>query len=186
MARKNIPLTILRPGVEELHKIEFLANAAGNENYIPFRYPFADISNYLALRSAGFFRHPLTGGVAAVEETTLGGDATSDQPSNLGYQLPRTEKLVLLCLVNDDLTTDKTITITIKGSEQYDIDDVTYEIGEDSEHAFPVSSGDIFEIDLYNFGLLINDGELLVTADGTADTHGDDDKVSFALIARTA
>jgi len=74
MARKNIPLTILRPGVEELHKIEFLANAAGSENYIPFRYPFADISNYSALRSAGFFRHPLTEGAAAVEETTLGGD----------------------------------------------------------------------------------------------------------------
>jgi len=190
MARKNIPLTIVRPSVQELHKITFVANADGQENTIPYRYPFADIENVAALRTAGFFRHALTSGVAVVS-TELGGSAVADEASNLGFQLPYTEKLILLCRVNTALTTDKKITITVKGSTKYSIPDKVYVITEDltvdTTADLQVVANDEFEIDLYNFGLLINAaGEVVITADGNAAANADDGKISFALVARMA
>lgn len=183
MARKNIPLTIHRPGVEELHKIVWGANAAAQTNVIPYRYPFADIENYAALKAAGFFRHSTT-----TVSTDLGGSASADTASNLGYRLPRTEKLILLVKVNSALTTDKKITITITGSTEYSIPNKTFILAEDgavdTDADLVVVAGDIFEIDLYNFGLYIEDGELTITADGNASADADDAKVSFALISR--
>ena len=58
---KNIPLTIHRPAVDEITPISFVANADGNTNVIPFRYPFVDIANYAALKAAGYFRHSNNG-----------------------------------------------------------------------------------------------------------------------------
>jgi hypothetical protein len=185
MARKNIPLTILRPGVEELHKIVFVANAEAQTNVIPYRYPFADIENYAVLKAAGFFRHSTT-----TVSTDLGGSAVADAASNLGYQLPRTEKLTLLCKVTAGLTTDKKITITITGSTQYGKADVVYIITEDdsvdTDADLEVVAGDMFEIDLFNLGLYIEDGEVTISADGNADANADDAKISFALVARAA
>lgn len=175
MARKNIPLTIVRPGIEEAQKITFAANAAAQTNMIPYRYPFNDIENYTALKNAGFFRHSTLD-----VSTELGGSKTADEATTLGFQLPRTEKLILLVKITDALTTDKTLTVTIGGSDEYNIDDIEYTF-DDS-----VVAGDIYEIDLYNMGLYLDsNGEVQITADGTADADADDAKVSFALVART-
>ncbi len=184
MARKNIPLTIHRPGVDEITAISFVANASGNTNVIPFRYPFADISNYTALKTAGYFRHSTT-----TVSSDLGGSAVTNTASKLGFQLPHTEKLILLVKVSSALTTDKNIVITVKGSTKYGIADKTFKIAEDNVNqdtdGIAVSAGDVFEIDLYNFGLLLDaDGEITVSADGNASSHADDAKVGFALVAR--
>lgn len=183
MARVNIPLTIHRPAVKELVKVTFTANAAGNTNVIPFRYPFVDIANYTELKTKGFFRHATTD-----VSTAYGGSKTTNTASSLGYQLPATEKLILLVRVDAALTTDKHIKITVKGSEKYGIADLELKIAEDitvDTDAIAVVAGDVLEIDLYDFGLLLDkDGEITITADGNATSHADDDHVSFALIAR--
>lgn len=185
MARVNIPLTIHRPAVKELVKVTFAANAAGNTNVIPFRYPFADIANYNALKAEGFFRHATTD-----VSTAYGGSKTANTASSLGYQLPATEKLILLVRVEEALTTDKHIVITVKGSEKYGIADLELKIAEDitvsgDADGIEVVAGDVLEIDLYDFGLLLDeDGEITITAAGNASNKADDDHVSFALIAR--
>lgn len=183
MARVNIPLTIHRPAVKELVKVKFTANAAGNTNVIPFRYPFADIANYSDLKAKGFFRHATTD-----VSTAYGGSKTSNTASSLGYQLPATEKLILLVRVEEALTTDKHIKITVKGSEKYGIEDLELKIAEDvtvDTDGIAVVAGDVLEIDLYDFGLLLDeDGEITITAAGNASNKADDDHVSFGLIAR--
>jgi hypothetical protein len=177
MARKHIPLTIHKPGLAGLHKVNFVANADGQDNIIPFRYAFDDIENYTDLKSAGFFRH-----ATKTVSSDLGGSSSEDTKTNLGFQLPPVEKLVLLCKVDTALTTDKTITITIFGSDQYGIPDKEVKISEDSDTAdFEVLAGDLFEIDLYDFGLLLNDGEIKITA---VSDSTDEDHISFALVAR--
>lgn len=182
MARKNIPLTIVKPGTLA-EKIVFVANADEQDNTIPYRYPFADIENYAALKAAGFFRHATT-----TVSTDLGGSATVDTASNLGFQLPNTEKLILLCRVDTALTADKHIVVTVKGSTEYGIADRTFKLAEDNVNqdtdGILVVAGDIIEIDLYDFGLLLNDGEIVITADGNAANDADDDHISFALVAR--
>lgn len=183
MARVNIPLTIHRPAVKELVKVKFTANAAGNTNVIPFRYPFADIANYDALKAEGFFRHATTD-----VSTAYGGSKTANTASSLGYQLPATEKLILLVKVVSALTTDKHIKITVEGSEKYGIEDLELKIAEDvtvDTDGIAVVAGDILEIDLYDFGLLLDEyGEITITAAGNASDKADDDHVAFALIAR--
>lgn len=182
--RKHVPLTIVRPGVEELHKVSFQASDHEQVNIIPFRYPFADIKNHAALKAAGFFRHENSTAV----DTTIGGSATADTRTTLGYKLPRTEKLILLVKVNANLSTDKHIKVTIKGSEQYGIDDVEYVFTQDpdEEPGLEVVSGDLVEIDLYNFGLLLDaDGEIQIHTLDDATSNADKAKLSFALIART-
>lgn len=184
MARVNIPLTIHRPAVKELVKVTFAANAAGNTNVIPFRYPFADIANYTELKTKGFFRHATTD-----VSTDYGGSKTTNTASSLGYQLPATEKLILLVKVASALSTDKHIKITVKGSEKYGIADLELKIAEDNVNqdtdGIAVVAGDILEIDLYDFGLLLDEeGEITITAAGNASSKADDAKVAFALIAR--
>lgn len=183
MARVNIPLTIHRPAVKELVKVKFTANAAGNTNVIPFRYPFADIANYDALKAEGFFRHATTD-----VSTAYGGSKTANTASSLGYQLPATEKLILLVKVASALTTDKHIKITVEGSEKYGIADLELKIAEDitvDTDGIAVVAGDVLEIDLYDFGLLLDeDGEITITAAGNASDKADDAKVAFGLIAR--
>lgn len=183
MARVNIPLTIHRPAVKELVKVAFTANAAGNTNVIPFRYPFADIANYADLKAKGFFRHATTD-----VSTAYGGSKTTGTASSLGYQLPATEKLILLVKVASALTTDKHIKITVKGSEKYGIEDLELKLAEDvtvDADGIAVVAGDVLEIDLYDFGLLLDeDGEITITAAGNASDKADDAKVAFGLIAR--
>lgn len=189
MARKHIPLTIARPGVVELQPITFEAmtqtvSGTNDTMVIPFRYPFVDIANYDALKTAGFFRHGLqqpSGGVAsAAVSSELGGSASADAVTTLGYHLPPTEKLILLVKVDTALTTntDK-LAITISGSDKYNQDAVTIETAADP------AAGSIFELDLYEFGLFIGDeGELQITQVAFAGTAADFDHISYALVSR--
>lgn len=185
MARKHIPVTIIRPGVEELVAYSFEAlDATDKAAFIPFRYPFADIANLSALQTAGFFRHglqqPSGGAASAAVSSELGGSASADAVTTLGYHLPPTEKLVLLVKVVTALTngTDKA-SITLSGSSKYLQDPVVIETP-----ANP-AVGTVFEIDIYNFGLYIGDnGELKVSIATT--TAADFDHLEFALVARAA
>jgi len=186
MARKHIPVTIVRPGEEELVSYSFEAlDATDLAGFIPFRYPFADISNYAALKTAGFFRHglkqPSGGSASASVSSELGGSETGDSVTTLGYHLPPTEKLVLLVQVAEALTTntDK-VSITISGSSKYLQEAIVVES--------PVNpaAGSIFEIPLYNFGLYIgNEGEVKVTQ-AAFTTPADKDHIKYALVSRAA
>lgn len=184
MARKNIPLTIRKPGTLAV-QVSKVANDAANTYHIPFRYPFADIANYNALKAAGFFRHATT-----TVSSELGGSATTNTASALGFQLPRTEKLVLLAHVTAALTTDKHFEITISGSAKYGIADKTVLLVEDAsvtgdEAGIVVAAGSIVEIDLFEFGLLLDeDGEIVIEGVGNASANADDGKVSYALLSR--
>ena len=186
MARKHIPLTITRPGVEELIPYTFATvDATDKAAFIPFRYPFVDIANGAALRAAGFFRHggqQPAGGAPSVEVSSeLGGSATTNTITNLGFHLPRTEKLVLLVRVSAEFAQTADIaTITMSGSEKYLQPPVNVVIPADGDAA-----GTIYEIDLYNFGLYIGDNEELKVSVNTT-TAGDISKLQFALVARTA
>lgn len=183
MARKHIPVTIIRPGVEELVAYSFEAvDSTDKAAFIPFRYPFADIANLSALQSAGFFRHgkqqPAGGAASAAVSAELGGSASADAVTTLGYHLPPTEKLILLVRVVTALTSGTdTVSITLSGSEKYNQAPVVIE-----SEANP-AAGTVFEIDLYNFGLYIGDnGELKVSVATT--TAADFDHIEFALVAR--
>ena len=179
--RKHIPLTITRPGFPELHKISWQASDANQLNIIPYRYPFTDIKNHAALKALGYFRHE----DSTTVDTSIGGSATADTQTTLGFQLPPTEKLILLVKCNLDLTAEKAITITVKGSEKYGIDDEEFVLTQDDDEidGIEVVANDMFEIDLFNFGLLLDeDGEVVIETEATV--AGDKEKVSFALIAR--
>ena len=188
MARKHIPVTIIRPGVEELVAYSFEAvDSTDKVAFIPFRYPFADIANLSALQSAGFFRHglqqPSGGAASAAVSSELGGSASADAVTTLGYHLPPTEKLVLLVKVVTAFTADDDIaTITISGSDKYNQDPVVLSIDTSADANADVA-GTLYEIDLYNFGLYIGDnGEIKITV--ATETAADFDHLEFALVAR--
>lgn len=186
MARKHIPLTITRPGVEELISYTFeTVDATDKAAFIPFRYPFNDIANLSALRTAGFFRHggqQPSGGAASVEVSDeIGGSSTADTSTTLGFHLPPTEKLVLLARVVTALTgAEDVATITLSGSEKYIQPAVDLVIPANGDAA-----GTVYEIDLFNFGLYIGDNDELKLLLATT-TEADFDHLEFALVARTA
>lgn len=166
MATINLKLNIKRPGVEGIgDKITFTQVTNANDYLrIPRRYPFVDIANYNALKAVGYFRHATT-----AVSTDLGGSATTNTEGKLGFQLPPTEKLILLVKKGSTAAEQ----FKIKGSIQYSIDDV--------EVTVPAGAvGDLFEVDLYNFGEYITGvvGEAGVMIEVLSPT------LEFALIAR--
>lgn len=166
MATINLKLNIKRPGVEGIgDKITFTKVANANDYLrIPRRYPFVDIANYNNLKAVGYFRHATT-----AVSTDLGGSATTNTEGKLGFQLPPTEKLILLVKKGSTAAEQ----FTIKGSIQYSIDDV--------EVTVPAGAvGDLYEVDLYNFGEYITGivGEAGVMIEVLSPT------LEFALIAR--
>jgi hypothetical protein len=184
MARKHIPVTIVRPGVEEMVGYSFeTVDQTDLASFIPFRYPFADISNYAALKTAGFFRHglqqPSGGSASAAVSSELGGSETADASTTLGYHLPRSEKLVLLVQVAEALTTgtDK-VSVTISGSSKYLQDAIVFE-----SPAGP-AAGSIFEIPLFNFGLYIGDEGEIKVSQGAFTTADDKAHIKYALVSR--
>ena len=176
-AIKNIDLNIKRPSVEG-KKIVFTTVATADDHFrIPRRYPFADIADYATLKAEGFFRHTTTG-----VSSDLGGSSVADTEGNLGFQLPNTEKLILL-LKRDGVASTGTakLTITIEGSIEYGIEDKIIEIAADETFT---SGTEIREIDLYDFGLYITgvpDEKGLMIKVETEDTIT---TVGLALIAR--
>ncbi len=179
MAKKNIPLTLRRPGVNGVgSEITFAKVAAANDYMsIPRRYPFIDIANYTALEALGIFRSG-----SKVVSTELGGSATTNTEGVLGFQLPPTEKLILLVRRTGVASTGTAAhTIVIKGSIEYGIPDTTITWAADETF---VSGTKIYEIDLYNLGLFITGvaGEAGVSIKVTADESTP--ALEFALIAR--
>lgn len=196
MATKNLSLNIRKPGGATLGDAITWVTVEADEDIlrIPRRYPFADIVNAAGLLSSGFFRHATT-----TVSSKLGGSSVSDTEGKLGYQLPRTEKLILLVKniavasheipgevteldpTPDPITVDGTPdrSFTIKGSVKLGIPDQVCSFPADDEF---VSGETIHEVDLYDFGLLI---------EGIAGEQGisivvANEELEFALIARTA
>jgi hypothetical protein len=186
MAIKNIPLTISRPNLGLVAQpVAFAALAAQGDSFqIPFRYPFVDIANYAALETAGFFRHnkkqyPLPAG-SAVKATSSElnpvGDAANANPQ-LGYQLPHTEKLVLLVQLTDTIATNP-LTLTVQGSAQYRIPNqvITF--------AAATPAG-IYEVPLFDFGLFIEVGTGTIDIAVDSTTGANEVLVKTALLVRS-
>jgi hypothetical protein len=177
MATKNIKVIIAPPARETLSpKIEFVTSATANDFVrIPRRVPFVDIT-----APAGFFRHNIpqngTGTASQVVATNAAGDifpgsATTNTEGGLGYQLPPTEKLVLL--IKKGATGAEVF--TLEGSPEYRIPDLAISV--------PAGSvGDLYEFNLSEFGLYIagvagEDGILIKNATTT---------LGLALLVRAA
>lgn len=177
MATKNLQLNIVRPAVNGVSdEIVFTTVSADNDYLrIPRRYPFVDIANYTALKTAGYFRHSTT-----TVSSDLGGSATTDTEGKLGYNLPPTEKLILLVKRTGVASTGTAEEIfTIEGSIEYGITDVTVTWSADATF---VSGTKLYEIDLYNMGLFIGG----VSGESGVSIKVVDKTLAFALIARTA
>lgn len=190
MANKNIPLTIVRP-IASVQQVTFEAYVTESPFQIPFRYPFVDIANYAGLKTAGFFRHglkqyPEGGSASAVTSAELnpgsdtgGHNDSADSNAQLGYLLPHTEKLVLLVKVNT-LIGGTDVTVTIAGSEQYSIPDVTFAIPS------ATAVGEVFEFPLFDFGLYLQRGSGIIKITAASSTTDDEEHLSFALVSRAA
>lgn len=183
MATKNVPLIIAVPGRGNAPvTVSFVASAADGDLFrIPRRYP---INSTDIKYPAGFFRHNViqnSGGSPSFDVSSeLGGSMSVGANSTLGFELPRTEKLVLLAKKG----TTGAETLTFKGSEEYRIADVVVTLPAAANGNDGV--GTIYEIDLFDLGLFVGrkagqaiaeDGVLIVA--NTAET-------AVALIARVA
>lgn len=148
MANVDAKITIKTP-TKAYQSITFQSLSADDVFIIPYRFPYGDIVNATALTADGKLRN---------SSTTVG-------KYGGGYQLPQTEKLILLAKLG---TTDKT-TLTFTGNEFKGIPDKTVEITAGKV-------GDLLEIDLYDLGLLLTEeGEVKIKTDKA---------LSVSLIAR--
>jgi hypothetical protein len=181
MANKNIPLVIAKPNRGPAVPVKlagFVAKDTGDFLRIPRRYPFAAIT-----APAGFFRHNVEQNTTGSPDFTavsseLGGVAGANALTTLGYELPPTEKLVLL--VRKGPAVETAATVVIKGSLEYRIDDVTITLPAAD------AAGTIYEIDLFAFGLLIGrKGGVVKEEDGIVIIPGDT-STGLLLVARTA
>jgi hypothetical protein len=181
MANKNIPVLIAVPNrglAAPLRITGYRAKDAGDFLRIPRRYPFADVT-----APSGFFRHNISQNETGSPEFTavsseLGGVAGANALTTLGFELPPTEKLILLVSKGPALNT--AATVVIKGSLEYKQDDVTITLPATD------AAGTIYEIDITSFGLLIGRKSGVGSAeDGIIVTPGDT-STGLLLIARVA
>lgn len=161
MAKIVIKANIIVPQNDGLSdKIVGVTGTSGASNglSIPFRYAFntTEIANFDALKTAGFFR----------ATSPIGPDGVTGAGGKYGYQLPRTEKLMLI--VTKGATTAESFSIS--GAARYGVDTKTV--------AIPTGAiGDQYTYSLYDFGLHINsDGEIFI--DPVTPT------LTFALLVR--
>lgn len=140
---------IIKTPTKAYQSITFQSLSAADVFVIPYRIAYGDIVNATALKADGKLRN---------DRTTVG-------KYGGGYQLPQTEKLILLAKLG---TTDTT-TLTISGNTFKGIPNKTVEITAGA-------IGDLLEIDLYDLGLLL-------TEDGKVEI-GTNKALSVALIAR--
>ena len=173
MATKNLKLNIHRPGVEGIGDVITFINPEKDNLRIPRRYPFVDIANLTSLRTAGYFRHDANASGVYEVSSDLGGSADTNTEGVLGFQLPNTEKLILLIKqtgmatnhvkVYDaatppavasvtEIAGTPAISFTIKGSLRNPFDDVVVNIPADTTFT---SGTRFYEVDLYNFGQYI-------------------------------
>ena len=140
---------IIKTPTKAYQSITFQSLSANDVFIIPYRIAYGDIVNTTALKADGKLRN---------SSTTVG-------KYGGGYQLPQTEKLILLAKLG---TTDAT-TLTFTGNKFKGIPNKTVEITAGSV-------GDLLEIDLYDLGLLLTEeGEVKIQTD---------EALSVALIAR--
>lgn len=181
MATKNIPLIIAVPGRGNVPvTVKFVASAADADLFrIPRRYPFADIT-----APSGYFRHNIpqngSGSAATAVSTELGGATGNNALSTLGFELPRTEKLVLL--VKKGTTEEETL--TFKGSQEYKIGDVVVKLPEAANGNDGV--GTIYEVDLYDLGLFVGRKAGISTAEDGLLIVMSHAETAVALVARVA
>ena len=143
MAEKNIKVFIRRPGGDTVNKLTFTTYDGDDVVRIPRRTPFADILNLADLKTAGYIR-----GESQNVATELGGANAAGSLTNLGLQLPRTEKLILLAK-NPAVTT---LDITLTANTRAGIEEKTLVI--------PAGViGDIYEIDLFDLGFHIESNQ---------------------------
>lgn len=167
----NIKLNIHQPGIDGVtDEIVFTTiQESGDVLRIPRRYPFADIANYQQLHDRGYFRHATT-----AVSSALGGSSASNTEGKLGFQLPPTEKLILL-VKRTGVATDGTPEqgFQISNSRLHQADPVVVNWPADPQFTEGVK---LYEIDLYNFGLYIDNtgGIQIIASEG----------LEFALIAR--
>ena len=181
MANKNVPLLIAKPdrGVSAVLKIAgYRAKDAGDFLRIPRRYPIADIT-----APAGYFRHNVQQNGSNAAETAISAElspvaAGANALNTLGFELPPTEKLILL--ISKGPAVDTAGTVVIKGSIEYKQADITITLPAAD------AAGTVYEVDLTSFGLLIGRKTGVVPAeDGIILTQGDT-ATGLLLIARVA
>ena len=142
MANVNIKVLIKTP-TKPVEKLVFQEVKANDVIVIPHRTAYTDIVNYDDLEADGVLR--------------AGSKVVGDYGG--GLRLPRTEKMYLLLKAK---ATD-TITLTITGNKRLGIADETITIT-------TPTIGDIFEVDLFDFGTMINDGgNVKITTDKAVD-----------------
>ena len=162
MARTNVKVIVKRPGFDFVNKIPFTTLEAGDEVRIPRRTPFKDVANLQYLVDTGFLR-------SEVLEVTdkYGGKNDAGSLTNLGLTLPRTEKLILL--VKNPVATK--VDLTISGNKRAGTTTRVVEI--------PAGAiGDIYELDLFDLGLMIEDN---VEGSAIIKTSAD---IGIVLVAR--
>ena len=148
MADVSAKVTVKTP-TKAYQSITFQSLSADDVFVIPYRIAYSDIQNAIALKADGKLRN---------SSTTVG-------KYGGGYQLPQTEKLILLAKLG---STDAT-TLTFTGNNFKGIPNKTV--------AIPAGKvGDLLEIDLYDLGLLLTEeGEVKIKTDKA---------LSVSLIAR--
>ncbi len=167
----NIKLNIHQPGIDGVTDEIVFTKILTSEDVlrIPRRYPFVDIAYYQQLRARGYFRHATTD-----VSSELGGSSASNTEGKLGFQLPPTEKLILL-VKRTGVATNGTPKqgFQISNSRLHQADPVVVSWEADPQFTQGVR---LYEIDLYNFGLYIDEeqGIQIIT----------DVDLEFALIAR--
>jgi hypothetical protein len=180
MANKNIPLLISKPnrGLNVPLKITgFVAADDGDYLRIPRRYPFAAIT-----APAGYFRHNIpqneSGSASQAVSSEIGGVEGANALSTLGFELPPTEKLILL--VRKGPAQGTAATFVVKGAVEYDQSDLTVTL----------PAGDAanteYEIDVTAFGLFIGRKVGVNTVEDGIIITPADTSTTFLLIARVA
>lgn len=181
MANKNVPLLIAKPdrGVAAKLKIAgFVVKDNGDYLRIPRRYPFADIT-----APAGYFRHNVQQNGSNARETAISAElspvaAASNALNTLGFELPPTEKLILL--IRKGVAADTAASVVIKGSLEYKQDDITINL----EAADAADT--IYEVDLTSFGLFIGRKSGVVSAEDGIIITPSSTSTGVLLIARVA
>ena len=181
MANKNVPLLIAKPdrGVAAVLKIAgYRAKDADSFLRIPRRYPIADIT-----APAGYFRHNVQQNGSNAAETAISAElspvaAGANALNTLGFELPPTEKLILL--ISKGPANGTAATVVIKGSLEYKQADVTINLPSAD------AAGTIYEVDLTSFGLFIGrKAGVSNLEDGIILTPGDT-TTGLLLVARVA
>jgi hypothetical protein len=142
--RGNVPLTL---GLISGSNFIVRDTTGAQQLRIPRRFPMADV-----VAPAGYFRHNIeqnasSGSASTAVSDEIGGVAGANALTTLGFELPRTEKLILLARKGPAATT--AATITIKGSLEYKQPDMVITL----PAADAINT--LYEIDITNFGLFI-------------------------------